>query len=69
MGTAQELAQQALRIAADLRNDQIEGFEWTTGLIPNFWRVTLNLTDGQRLTYIVMEEKERNTPSGEFHLW
>lgn len=69
MGKARELAEQALRIAGDIRRDDIDHFEWTASFDPEVWRVTLYLTNGRRLVYLIYEEKERDTPSGESHLW
>lgn len=69
MGKARELAEKAIRIAADIRSDDIEAFEWQPSFDPDIWKVSLHLTNGMVLRYLILEQKERNTPSGEFHLW
>lgn len=66
MLTARDLALQALRIASDVRSDQIERFEWQSTFFPNMFYVTLYLTDGTKREYSILEVNEGNTPSGEF---
>lgn len=69
MGRARDLAEQALRIAAQLSNDDILAFSWHGRPGSNAYRVTIELTNGRRLKYIVIEESEEDSPSGESLPW
>lgn len=58
MERARDLAMQAAAIAAGLTNDEIVSFRWQGTLDTGVYQVTLELKEGVRKQYTVIERQE-----------